>query len=171
MFDNLDRAKQFCAEKKIEMVDFMMIDLDGRQRHLTMPVNRFTEDTLEYGVGFDGSNYGFAPVEKSDMVFVPDLTSAYIDNFADVPTLAMIGDVYVIDLPKNRRFDQDPRNVAFHAEQYMKTLGVADEMRIGPEFEFHVFDHVSYDIKPNGSMYKVDTSQAAWNTGAGGNNL
>ncbi|HBR08836.1 MAG TPA: glutamine synthetase, partial [Clostridiales bacterium] len=49
---------------------------------------------------------------------------------------AMIGDVFVIDLPNNRRFDQDPRNVAVHAEEYMKKLGIADEMRIGPEFEF-----------------------------------
>lgn len=171
MFDSLKQAKQFCAENEIKMVDFMMVDLDGRWRHLTMPVDRFTEDTLENGVGFDGSNYGFAPVEKSDMVFVPNLQYAYVDAFAEVPTLAMIGDVFVIDLPKNRRFDQDPRNVALHAEEYMKKLGIADEMRIGPEFEFHVFDHVSYEVQPNCSKYRVNTSQAVWNTGDNGSNL
>ncbi|MDL2228951.1 type I glutamate--ammonia ligase [Treponema sp. OttesenSCG-928-L16] len=171
MFDSIGQAKQFCADNGIKMVDFMMIDLDGRWRHLTMPVDRFTEDTLKSGVGFDGSNYGFAPVEKSDMVFVPDLKSAYVDSFAEVPTLAMIGDVFVIDLPNNRRFDQDPRNVAMHAEEYMKSLGIADEMRIGPEFEFHVFDHVSYEVKPNASRYRLDTGQAEWNTGNEGENL
>lgn len=171
MFDNLQQAQKFCKENAIQMVDFMMIDLDGRWRHLTIPVDRFTEDLLENGVGFDGSNYGFAPVEKSDMVFIPDLKSAYVDEFAEIPTLAMIGDVFVIDLPKNRRFDQDPRNVAVHAEAYMKKLGIADEMRIGPEFEFHVFDHVSYEVKPNGARYKIDTEQAAWNTGSEGSNL
>jgi len=171
MFDDLKQAKQFCTKNEIKMVDFMMVDLDGRWRHLTMPVDRLTEDTLENGIGFDGSNYGFAPVEKSDMVFVPDLRSAYVDEFAEVPTLAMIVDVFVIDLPKNRRFDQDPRNVAVHAEEYMKKLGIADEMRIGPEFEFHVFDHVSYDVQPNNSEYRVDTNQAVWNTGDGSNNL
>lgn len=94
MFDNLQQAQKFCKENAIQMVDFMMIDLDGRWRHLTIPVDRFTEDLLENGVGFDGSNYGFAPVEKSDMVFIPDLKSAYVDEFAEIPTLAMIGDVF-----------------------------------------------------------------------------
>ncbi len=171
MFTNLEEVTKFCSENEIKMVDFMMIDLEGRWRHLTMPVARLTEDTMEHGIGFDGSNYGFAPIEKSDMVFVPDLKSAYVDVFAEVPTLAMIGDVFVIDLPKNRRFDQDPRNVALHAEEYMKELGIADEMRVGPEFEFYVFDQVNYEVKPNQSQYHVDAEQAVWNSGEDGDNL
>ncbi|MDR2945854.1 MAG: type I glutamate--ammonia ligase [Candidatus Adiutrix sp.] len=171
MFTKLDEAKKFIADNGIKMVDFMMIDLNGRWRHLTIPAGRLTEHTLKHGIGFDGSNYGFAPVEKSDMVFVPDLGSAYVDEFAEVPTLAMIGEVFVIDLPENRRFDQDPRNVAYHAQEFMRKTGLADEMRIGPEFEFHVFDHVSYAVQPNGSKYRVDTSQAEWNTGDEGRNL
>ena len=165
MFQNLKQAREFCAENDIRMIDFMMVDLDGRWRHLTIPVERFTEDTLRDGIGFDGSNYGYAPVEKSDMVFVPDLGSAYFDVFEDVPTLGMIGDVYVIDLPENYPFDQYPRNVVKRAEQYMKDLGVATDFIIGPEYEFHVFDHVSYEVKPQGSSYSVDTEQAEWNTG------
>jgi len=171
MFTAISQAHNFCEENSIKMIDFMMVDLDGRWRHLTMPVGRFTERTLEDGVGFDGSNYGFAPVEKSDMVFVPDLVSAHVDVFAEVPTLAVLGDVYVIDLPENTRFDQYPRNVALRAEEYMRKLGIADEMRIGPEFEFHVFEHVSYQVEPNGSRYRVDTEQAAWNTGRKRGNL
>ncbi len=171
MFQTLSQANAFCGENGIKMVDFMMIDLNGRWRHLTIPAERLTEHTFRHGIGFDGSNYGFAPVEKSDMVFVPDLSSAYVDTFAEIPTLSMIGDVYVIDLPENRRFDQDPRNVAYNAQEYMKKTGLADEMRIGPEFEFHVFDHVSYSVNPNGAKYKVDTNQAEWNTGAEGHNL
>ncbi|MCL2391225.1 MAG: type I glutamate--ammonia ligase [Oscillospiraceae bacterium] len=147
------------------MIDFMMIDLNGRWRHLTIPAGRLTEHTMEYGIGFDASNYGFAPVEKSDMVFIPDLSSAYIDEFAEIPTIAMIGDIFFIELPKNRRFDQDPRNVAYHAEQYMRKLGIADEMRIGPEFEFHVFDHISYNVSPQSSSYHIDADQAEWNSG------
>lgn len=171
MFKELKQAQSYCQEKGIKMIDFMMIDLKGRWRHLTIPADRLTEHTLKNGIGFDGSNYGFAQVEKSDMVFVPDLSSAYVDEFAEVPTLAMIGDVFVIDLPENRRFDQDPRNVAYHAEEYMKRLGIADEMRIGPEFEFHVFDHVSYSVQPRGSKYRIDSNQAEWNTGDEGHNL
>ena len=165
MFSTLKEVNAFCSENEIKMVDFMMIDLDGRWRHLTMPVERLTEKTMKYGIGFDGSNYSFAPVESSDMVFIPDLSTANIDVFQEVKTLAMIGDVYVIALPENIRFDQDPRNVAFHAEEYMRSEGIADEMRIGPEFEFHVFDHVSYSIEPNSSRFHVDAEQAEWNSG------
>ncbi|MCL1907234.1 MAG: type I glutamate--ammonia ligase [Propionibacteriaceae bacterium] len=165
MFKNLQQAKDFCRDNEIKMVDFMMIDLNGRWRHLTIPADRLTEHTMEHGIGFDGSNYGFAPIEKSDMVFIPDLSSAYVDEFSSVPTLAMIGDVFVIDLPKNRRFDQDPRNVAYHAQEYMKKSGIADEMRIGPEYEFHVFDHVSYEVSPQCSRYSLDSEQAEWNSG------
>jgi len=167
----LKEATTFCDQHQVKMVDFMMIDLNGRWRHLTMPTSRLNEDLLKNGIGFDGSNYGFAPVENSDMVFLPDLNTAYLDAFSEIPTLAMIGDVYVIDVPNNRRFDQDPRNVALHAEEYLRKTGIADEMRVGPEYEFHVFDHVSYAVSPNMSKFHIDTEQAEWNTGDESHNL
>ncbi|NLW23930.1 MAG: hypothetical protein GXY91_01560 [Clostridia bacterium] len=82
----------------------------------------------------------------------------------------MIGDVFVIDetpIP----FNQYPRAVANAAEEYMKSTGIADEMRIGPEFEFYVFDHVSYEIKPNLSRFRIDAEQAEWNSGNEEQNL
>jgi len=167
----LDDIRKICEKNAVKMADFKMIDLNGRWRHLTMPIGRLTEDVLENGVGFDGSNYGFAPVEKSDMIFIPDLESAHMDLFTEIPTLSMIGDVYVIDLPENRRFDQDPRNVPIHAEEYLRSTGIADEMIIGPEFEFHVFDHVSYAVNGHSSNYRIDSVQAEWNTGLDFENL
>ena len=161
----IEDIKKICEKNDVKMIDFKMIDLNGRWRHLTIPVARFTEDTLIDGIGFDGSNYGFAPVEKSDMVFIPDLESAHIDPFTEVPTLSMIGDVYMIDLPENRRFNQDPRNVAINAEEYLRSTGIADKFIIGPEFEFHVFDNVSYSVRGNEAGFKIDASQAEWNSG------
>jgi len=165
MFKTFNETKRFIEDNKVCMVDFMMIDLNGRWRHLTIPAGRFDESIMRNGIGFDGSNYGFAPIEKSDMVFIPDLTTSYMDKFMEIKTLAMIGDVFVIDMPKNRPFDQDPRNVAKHAEEYLRSTGIADEMRIGPEFEFHVFDHVSYSTDANRSGFHIDTKQAEWNKG------
>ena len=72
------------------MIDFKMIDINGRWHHLSIPTARFTEDTMKYGIGFDGSNYGFAPVENSDMVFVPIIESAVVDPFAEEPTAVSI---------------------------------------------------------------------------------
>jgi glutamine synthetase len=163
MFKNIDDLKKYCEVNEIKMIDFKMIDLVGRWRHLTIPSERFTEKTLKEGIGFDGSNYGFAPVEKSDMVFIPDISTAVMDMF-ETKTLSMIGDVFVIGNP-HRRFEQDPRAIAAKAEEYMKSLGIADEMRIGPEFEFFVFDHISYDIKPQYSNFSIDAKQAEWNSG------
>ena len=81
----LQEILDLCQEKDIQIVDFKMTDIDGRWRHLSIPVGRLNEETMQYGIGFDGSNYGYAPVESSDMVFVPDLDSATVDPFAEVP--------------------------------------------------------------------------------------
>ena len=171
MFNNLKDLKDYCEKNELKMVDFMMIDISGRWRHLTMPLQRLTDDTMKYGVGFDGSNYGFAPVESSDMVFIPDLSTAHPDVFCEVPTLSMIGDVYVIDLPENRRFDQDPRQVAMNAEKYLCSTGIADELLISPEFEFYVFDTMNYTVNPNFSKFYINAQQAEWNSGSEENNV
>lgn len=163
-FASLEEVRTFCEEQGIKMIDFKTIDLHGRWRHLTIPAKRFTQALLNGGIGFDGSNYGFASLEKSDMVFIPDLSTGITEPFMEVPTLSMIGDVYVIDNP-NRRFNQDPRSVAYHAQEYMKKSGIADEMRIAPEFEYYIFDHISHEVKPQEVSYRLDVEQAEWNSG------
>ena len=165
MLSNFEEAKVFIEENDIEMIDFRMIDLNGRWHHLTIPADRFTESIMTAGIGFDGSNYGFAPVEKSDMVFIPDLSSAAIDDFCEIKTLSMIGDVRIIGEKENTPFNQEPRNVSKRAEEYMKELGVADTFLLGPEFEFYVFDEVTYSNKPNSSGFTLDGAEAFWNTG------
>lgn len=157
-------VQKLCKEHGIKMIDFKMVDLDGRWRHITIPVERFNEDTFVYGIGFDGSNYGYAPVEKSDMVFIPDPSTAVVDPFSEVPTLCMSGDVCVIGREENTPFDQYPRNVGKRAVEYMQQTGIADRMVIGPEFEFHVFDHVSYDLRPQHTAFTVDCQEADWNS-------
>lgn len=159
--------RKMCEEKGIRMIDFKMTDLDGRWRHITIPVERFGEDIFVSGIGFDGSNYGYAPVEKSDMVFLPDPDSAVVDPFAEIPTLSMCGNVCVIG-EENKPFDQYPRNVSLRAVEYMRGEGIADEMLIGPEFEFHLLDNVSYMVEPYRTAFTVDTRQAAWNSGKEG---
>ncbi|MBR4174758.1 MAG: type I glutamate--ammonia ligase [Lachnospiraceae bacterium] len=170
MGKTLEEIKKLIEERGIQMVDFKLTDIDGRWRHLSIPAERLTESTMEYGIGFDGSNYGYAPVENSDMVFIPVLDSAVVDTYAEVPTLSMIGDVRVIDLPENRPFDQYPRNVAIRALEYMKEIGVADRMVIGPEYEFYLFDTVQYNTDYYNMFTQIYTSQAAYASGEADNN-
>ncbi|MBR3056448.1 MAG: type I glutamate--ammonia ligase [Clostridiales bacterium] len=152
--------QELIKEKGIKMIDFKLTDIDGRWRHLSIPAERLTPSTMMHGIGFDGSNYGYAPVENSDMVFLPVWDSAVIDPYCEVPTLSMIGDVRVIAIPQNKPFDQYPRNVAIRALEYMKETGVADQMIIGPEYEFYIFDDVRYSTKYYDMSASIYTSQA-----------
>ena len=155
---------QMIADNDIKMVDFKMVDINGQFRHVTIPAQNFNEDTMKDGVGFDASNYGYAVVEKSDMVFIPDPDTALIDPFCEIPTLSMTGNAMIIDYPNNRPLAQYPRNIVQAAEQYMKDTGIADEMLILPEFEFYLFDDVAWDVSHNRIAAEIDADQAPWNT-------
>ncbi|MCQ2580099.1 MAG: type I glutamate--ammonia ligase [Treponemataceae bacterium] len=151
-------------DNDVKMVDFKMVDINGQFRHVTIPAQNFNEDTMKDGVGFDASNYGYAVVEKSDMVFIPDPDTAMIDPFCDIPTLSMTGNAMIIDYPNNRPLAQYPRNIVLAAEEYMKKTGIADEMLILPEFEFYLFDDVAWEVSHNHIGAEIDASQAPWNT-------
>ena len=155
-------------EKDIKMVDFKMVDITGQYRHVTILAENFTEDTMRYGIGFDASNYGYAVVEKSDMVFIPDPDTAVIDPFCAIPTLSMTGNAMIIDHPENRPLAQYPRNIVLAAEQYMKDTGIADTMLILPEFEFYLFDQVGWEVQPNSIGMSIDANQAHWNSATEG---
>ncbi len=152
----------------IKMVDFKMVDINGQYRHVTIPANHFNEDILKEGIGFDASNYGYAVVEKSDMVFIPDPDTALIDPFCEIPTLSMTGNAMIIDYPNNRPLAQYPRNIVRAAEQYMKDTGIADTMMILPEFEFYLFDEAAWEVSHNNISAAVDSEQAPWNTATEG---
>ncbi len=155
-------------DNDIKMVDFKMVDINGQYRHVSILAENFTEDTMKSGIGFDASNYGYAVVEKSDMVFIPDPDTAYIDPFCEVPTLSMTGNAMIIDNPENRPLAQYPRNIVKAATQYMKASGVADTMYILPEFEFYLFDQVGWEVAPNEVTAFVDTDQSYWNSATQG---
>ncbi|MDO4743178.1 MAG: type I glutamate--ammonia ligase [bacterium] len=155
-------------ENNIKMIDFKMVDINGQFRHVTIPAENFSEDTLKSGIGFDASNYGYAVVEKSDMVFIPDPDTAVIDPFCEIPTLSMTGNAMIIDNPENRPLAQYPRNIVLAAEKYMKDCGVADTMMILPEFEFYLFDQVGWNVESNCVAATLDAEQSYWNSATEG---
>ena len=147
-------------ENDIKMIDFKMVDINGQYRHVSIPAGNFSEDTMRSGIGFDASNYGYAVVEKSDMVFIPDPDTAVIDPFCQIPTLSMTGNAMIIDTPANRPLPQYPRNIIRAAVQHMKDCGVADTMKILPEFEFYLFDEVYWEVQGNSIGASVDAVQS-----------
>ncbi len=168
MLNNAQDVKRFIAENGIRMLDFKMVDITGAFRHVTIPAARFTDEILTDGIGFDASNYGYAVVEKSDMVFIPDLSTALADPFCEVPTLSMTGNAMIIADPANRPLPQYPRNIVRAAEAYMRDSGIADRMLILPEFEFYLFDNAGWETAADHQEFRVDFAQAHWNSGTEG---
>ena len=159
---------EMIRQQDIKMVDFKIVDINGQFRHVTIPAVHFNEETMENGIGFDASNYGYAVVEKSDMVYIPDLDTAAIDPFCEIKTLSMIGNAMIIDYPHNRPLAQYPRNIVAAAVKHMRESGVADTMLILPEFEFYLFDRAGWRVDPNAISSFVDSPQAYWNSEAEG---
>ena len=164
MKDKIQKIINLIKEKDIKMVDFKMVDINGQFRHVTIPAKNFSEEVFESGIGFDASNYGYAVVEKSDMVFIPDPDTAMVDPFCEIPTLTMSGNAMIIDTPNNRPLAQYPRNIVLAAEKFMQDSGIADTMLILPEFEFYLFDQVGWEVKPNSISMMLDANQSYWNS-------
>ncbi|HQN06579.1 MAG TPA: glutamine synthetase beta-grasp domain-containing protein, partial [Thermoanaerobaculia bacterium] len=162
MFSDFSEAKSFVEKRSVEMVDLKFCDLWGRWHHVTIPASGFTPVLMEKGVGFDGSSVGFKSVSSGDMALVPDLATGFLDPFWEVPTLSFI--CTTLEADTRALFPYDPRSIARRAEEFLRTSGVADESVWGPEFEFYVFDGVSYENGMNVASYRVQSSEGDWNS-------
>jgi glutamine synthetase len=146
------------------MFDIKFMDLPGIWQHCTYPISELSEDTFVNGRGFDGSSIrGWRAIHSSDMLIIPDPSTAMMDPFCKYPTLSLIGDVF--DPITREAYNRDPRNIARKAESYLKSTGIADTCYFGPEAEFFIFDDVRYHTSWGSSSYSVDSVEAAWNTG------
>ncbi|HKL48972.1 MAG TPA: type I glutamate--ammonia ligase, partial [Desulfuromonadales bacterium] len=164
-------ALEFAEENNCKMVDYKFLDFVGIWQHVAMPIMEIEEDTFEEGVGFDGSSIrGWQPIHQSDMLLMPDASTAMIDPFVKVPTLSLICNI--VDPITKEGYTRDPRFIAQKAEAYVKSAGIGDTIFFGPEPEFFIFDNVQYGSAANESFYHVDSREGIWNTGAeepGGN--
>jgi len=166
MFTSFEEARSYVETQAIQMVDLKFTDLWGRWHHLTVPENQFTPGLMEAGVGFDGSAVGLKSVKAGDMVLVPDLSTGFADPFCEAPTLSFI--CTTLEADTKASFDNDPRNIARRAEELLVESGVADRSLWGPEFEFYLFDTVSYENTMNRAGYTVESCEAEWRSAVPG---
>jgi glutamine synthetase len=158
-------ALDFISKNDIKMVDLRFVDVFGVWQHFSVSVKEVDEGLFENGIGFDGSSIrGFQTIDESDMLLIPDVSSAFVDPIFEVPTLDIICDVY--DPITLQTYSRDPRNVAKKAEAYLKQTGIADTAFFGPEAEFFVFDSVRYGGGANSGFYFLDSVEGWWNSGA-----
>lgn len=166
MFSELEEARSWIEEHKIEQIDLKFCDIWGRWHHLTVSAENFDRKLLERGIGFDGSSVGFKSVKSGDMVMVPDLESAFVDPFYELPTLSFL--CTTLEADTRELFPYDPRSIARRADRYMRDEGLADTAIWGPEYEFYVFDSVSWENSMHTASYRVQCGEGSWNASTAG---
>ena len=151
-------------EKEVKYVDFRFCDTRGKEQHVTVPARTVKEDLFTDGKMFDGSSIaGWKGINESDMILMPDASTAVLDPFFEETTLNLRCDV--IEPATMQGYERDPRSLARRAEAYLKSTGIADGALFGPENEFFIFDDVKWGADMSGCYYKLDSSEAAWNSG------
>jgi glutamine synthetase len=160
-----DEVKNFIQKHKIQVVDFKFNDLPGLWQHFSIPAQELLGDDIwKEGIGFDGSSIrGFKKIHESDMVLMPDASTAVVDPVCQEPTLSVICDIY--DPVTKEAYSRDPRFIAKKAEQYLKKTKIGTQSFWGPEAEFFIFDDIRFDQGENFGYYFLDSKEGDWNTG------
>jgi glutamine synthetase len=171
MFNNSDEVLRYIKDEDVKYIDVRFCDLPGVMQHFNMPTAAFSQAVFDDGVAFDGSSIrGFQAIHESDMLLVPDATTAVLDPFRAEKTLNL--NFFIQDPFTREAYSRDPRNIAKKAEDYLKSSGIADTAYFGSEAEFYIFDSIRYDTTANSSYHYIDSIEGQWNTGSeeeGGN--
>ncbi|ACL58303.1 type I glutamate--ammonia ligase [Methylobacterium nodulans] len=156
-----DDVLKAIKDDEVAMVDLRFTDLPGLWQHFSVPPSALAGDSFTEGVGFDGSSIrGFQEIQESDMLVVPDPTTAFLDPFSEAQTLVLICDLR--DPVSGQPYGRDPRHIAHRAEVYLTSTAIGDTAYFGPELEYFVFNEVSYDQGANYGYYEVDAIEANW---------
>ncbi|HZC76678.1 MAG TPA: type I glutamate--ammonia ligase, partial [Ktedonobacterales bacterium] len=161
-----DDVLRMVREQGIRMVDFKFTDVPGTWQHFSIPSRALEQSLFSEGIGFDGSSIrGFQEINESDMLLMPDPSSAILDPFTAEPTLSLVCNVAQ---PGGAAYTRDPRYIARKAEEYLKSTGIADRAYFGPEAEFFVFEDVKFRSSQNEQWAIVDSDEGHWNSGRNG---
>ncbi len=167
---NAKNVLSYATDQEARFVSIRFTDLVGSWNHLTFPIDELTEDSFEDGFGFDGSSLrGWAAINESDMLLIPDPSRCWVDPFVEETTICLIANV--VDPITKEGYGLDPRSVAERAESYVKFTGIADTVYFGPEAEFFVFDEVEFHNEQYSAGFSVNSEEGHWNTGRIGDEM
>ena len=161
---SLENVEKLIKDHKVEFIDLRFVDMRGVQQHVTFPASIIEPSLFEDGKMFDGSSIsGWKGINESDMILLPDASTAYLDPFYADPTLNLTCDI--LDPATMQDYSRDPRGIARRAEAYLKSSGIADQAFFGPEPEYFIFDSVRFANEMGNTFFHVESEEAAWNTG------
>jgi glutamine synthetase len=155
------KTTSLIKENNVRWVDLRFTDSRGKEQHVSLPVSEISDDFFTDGKMFDGSSIaGWKGINESDMILMPDDSTAVLDPFTDETTLNLRCDI--VEPSTMSGYERDPRSVGRRAEEYLKSTGIGDSCLFGPEPEFFVFDSVQWKSDMSGSMYSIHSEEAAW---------
>ncbi len=158
---------ELAREKQLGIVDLKLVDLFGAWYHFSIPVTELKEEIFSEGLGIDASSVrGFQAIDESDMLVIPDATTAMVDPVCAVPTLSIVCNV--VEPLTLKPYSRDARFIAQKAEKYLAQTGIAEISYWGPEAEFFVFDNIRFDQNQYSGYYFIDSDQGIWNSGRAG---
>ncbi len=156
-----EKTTSLIKDNNVRWVDLRFTDSRGKEQHVSLPSSEISEDFFTDGKMFDGSSIaGWKGINESDMILMPDDSTAVIDPFTDESTLNLRCDI--VEPTTMQGYERDPRSVGRRAEEYMASTGIANGCLFGPEPEFFVFDSVQWKSDMSGSMYSIHSEEAAW---------
>jgi len=164
MSKSVQDVLKMVKDNDVKFVDFRFTDTRGKEQHVSVPVSAFDEEKFSAGHAFDGSSIaGWKGIEASDMLLMPDSTTANMDPFREESTLILSCDV--VEPSDGKGYSRDPRSIAKRAEAYLKASGIGDTAYFGPEPEFFIFDSVTWWSDMSGSSVKIHSEEASWSSG------
>jgi glutamine synthetase len=159
-----EKTLNLIKENEARWVDLRFTDTKGKEQHVSIPIREIDEDFFEEGKMFDGSSIaGWKDINESDMILMPDDSTAVMDPFTDEPTVIIRCDI--VEPTTGQGYERDPRSIARRAEAYLASTGLGDTAMFGPEPEFFVFDDIKWGIDISGAFHKISSEEAAWSSG------
>ncbi|MDP7310855.1 MAG: type I glutamate--ammonia ligase [Alphaproteobacteria bacterium] len=161
---DIKKVLDLIKEQDVKYVDLRFTDPRGKWQHTAQTVETIDEGVFKNGFQFDGSSIsGWRDINESDMLLMPDSTTAVLDPFTAQTTLILFCNIH--EPTTGQPYSRDGRSVARKAEAYLKSSGVGDTAYFGPEAEFFVFDDVRFDVSMNHTFYEIDSDEGPYASG------
>lgn len=156
-----EKTLNLIKDNEARWIDLRFTDTKGKEQHVSMPSKEVNEAFFEDGKMFDGSSIaGWKDINESDMILMPDDSTAVLDPFTDEPTVIIRCNI--VEPSTGKGYERDPRSIAMRAEEYLKSTGLGDTAFFGPEPEFFVFDDIKWGSDISGAFYKISSEEASW---------
>ena len=154
--ESVAKVLELINENSVEYVDLRFTDPRGKWQHTAQHISTMGEDAFRDGIMFDGSSIaGWKAINESDMILMPDASTAVMDPFAAKPSLILFCDIF--EPSTGQPYARDPRSTAKKATAYVKSSGIGDSVMVGAEAEFFIFDSIRFGTGPNFGSYQIDS--------------